>query len=555
MLITDKEELRKFGTSYRLWQGIPGIEVTAGGKIYSTFYSGGVKEELNNFVVLLRSDDGKEFGEPIAAAFKEDYRCFDSCLWIDPLGRLWFTWSCAPDIAVYGAVCENPDAEELSWSEVFRIGKDVMMNKPCVLSSGEWLFPISVWPQYLSTVEGRAPEEDPDRRPFAYKSVDNGKSFVKLGGAEIDKRSADEHIILELLDGRLAMFIRTTYGIGVSYSFDRGKTWTKGEDSGLGGPCARFFIRRLKSGRILLVNHHNFTGRSHLTAMLSEDECKTWKYKLLIDGRLNVSYPDAKEADDGYIYITYDRERGNYLNSMDKVYASAREILYAKITEEDIINGKLVDKGSRLQCIISKLGKYIYEDENPFNEAKRFSVNDLAERLKSKSNGEVLAFIFDHYQINCINMQKIDTAKLDELIEKLEENNNDRKKTIREIVSLVRSVICVEKNEEPIVEAIKLLAETNIAEDVSVRDMAEKIGISMHYMCHLFKQTTGITIGDYKKELRLTQAKKLLANTDKKISEITGLCGFGSDSYFAKVFKDAEGISPSAYRELKQRKK
>ncbi|MBQ7118987.1 MAG: exo-alpha-sialidase [Oscillospiraceae bacterium] len=552
MLITDKNELQKFGSSYRMWQGIPGIEVTSGGRIYSTFYSGGVKEELNNFVVLLRSDDGKEFGEPIAAAFKENYRCFDSCLWIDPLGRLWFTWSCAPDIAVYGVVCDNPDADELSWSEVFKIGKDVMMNKPCVLSSGEWLFPISVWPSYLSTVEGRAPEEDSDRRPFAYKSIDNGKSFVKLGGAEIDKRSADEHKIIELLDGRLAMFIRTTYGIGVSYSFDRGKTWTKGEDSKLGGPCSRFFITRLKSGRILLVNHFNFTGRSHLTAMLSEDECKTWKYKLLIDERTNVSYPDAKEADDGYIYITYDRERGNYLDSMDKVYASAREILYAKITEEDIISGKLVNPNSRLKCIISKLGKYAYEDKNPFEEAKRFSVGELTERLFDKSNGEVVSFIFDHYQINCINMQMLDVTKLDELIEHLDSDGADRKKTIHSIIELVRSVTDSDKNEAPVVDEIKRIAEENISEDISVGDMAKIIGISMHYMCHLFKKTTGITIGDYKKELKITYAKKLLVNTDKKISEITGLCGFGSDSYFSKIFKEAEGVSPSAYRELKR---
>ncbi len=552
MLITDKAKLQQFGSAYRLWQGIPGIEVTAGGRIFSTFYSGGVKEEINNFVVLLQRRDGEAFGEPIAAIFKENHRCYDSCLWIDPLNRLWFTWAVAPDNAVYGVICENPDADVLSWSEEMYIGKDVMMNKPCVLSSGEWLFPISVWPLHLSSVEGRPPEGDTDRRPFAYKSVDNGKSFVKLGGAEIDNRSADEHMIVELCDGRLAMYIRTTYGIGVSYSFDRGKTWTKGEDSGLGGPCSRFFISRLKSGRLLLVNHYKYTGRSHLTAMLSEDDGRTWPYKLLLDERSNVSYPDAKEAADGYIYITYDRERGNYLDSMDKVYASAREILYAKITEEDIINGKIVDRDSCLKCIISKLGKYIYEDKNPFEEVKRFSVDDLTERLLDKSNAEIIAFIFDQYNINCINMKKLDVVKLDSLIEKLNASEAEREITIHEIIELVRSVTDFDKVEPTIVDEIKQLAEANLSGDISVSDMAKRIGISMHYMCHLFKKKTGITIGDYKKELRITYAKKLLVDTDKKISEITGLCGFGSDSYFSKVFKEAEGVAPSAYRELKQ---
>ena len=89
MFITEENSLKKYGTPYRLWQGIPGIEVTKKGRIFSTFYSGGIKEEVNNFVVLLKSDDGIYFGEPIAVVFEEGYRCYDPCLWIDPLGRLW----------------------------------------------------------------------------------------------------------------------------------------------------------------------------------------------------------------------------------------------------------------------------------------------------------------------------------------------------------------------------------------------------------------------------------------------------------------------------------
>lgn len=61
MLITDKSELQKYGTLHRLWQGIPGIEVTEKGRIFSVFYSGNTKETLGNFVVLLQSDDGGKF--------------------------------------------------------------------------------------------------------------------------------------------------------------------------------------------------------------------------------------------------------------------------------------------------------------------------------------------------------------------------------------------------------------------------------------------------------------------------------------------------------------
>ncbi len=551
MLITDKNEIIKYSAPYRVWQGVPGIEVTKGGRIFSTYYSGGTKESVNNFIVLTKSDDGVNFGEPIAVLFKENYRCYDPCIWIDPLDRLWLIWALAPEHAVYAVICDDPDAEELKWSEKILIGRDVMMNKPTVLTTGEWLFPIAVWHNNVFTVGGfNNKDEEIERKAFAYKTIDGGKSFVNLGGSDVENRSFDEHMILEMADGSLAMYVRTTYGIGVSYSYDRGKTWTKGEDSKLGGPCSRFFIGRLKSGRILLVNHYNFSGRSHMTAMLSEDECKTWKYKLLLDERSNVSYPDAKEADDGFIYITYDRERGTAADTIDKIYASAREILYAKITEDDIINGKLVNKDSKLKCVISKLDKYVKENENPFNEVNRFSDAELSKHILDKSNDELISFIFDHYHINCMNMHQLENEKIDTLIETLNQDGCDREKTISEIISLVRSVASFSTDDVPVVERIKGIIQSDLTDAQSVRTIAETLGMSMYYMCHLFKKTTGITIGDYKKELKITKAKGFLVNTDKKISEIAQECGFGSDSYFSKVFMASEKLSPTQYRDF-----
>lgn len=361
MLIINKDELKKYAPQYRLWQGIPGIEVTKHGRTFLTFYSGGTKEQIGNYVLLFKSDDGENFGDPIAAVYCENHRCYDPCLWIDPLERLWFIWAYAPEHGVYASVCDNPDAEELVWSDEFKLGNDVMMNKPTVLSSGEWLFPIAVWNYDVRSIEKEYDSKDPEKGSFVYKTADNGRSFEKSGGADVEKRSFDEHMILELKDGTLAMYVRTSYGIGVSYSYDKGMTWTEGKDSGLGGPSSRFFIKRLKSGRILLINHYDFKDRNNLTAMLSEDEGKTWKYKLLLDERSDVSYPDAKEAADGYIYITYDRERGAFLHSLEEVYSKAREILTAKITEQDIING-CVSGDSYLKRVVSKLDKYCLDD-------------------------------------------------------------------------------------------------------------------------------------------------------------------------------------------------
>lgn len=557
MLITDKNKLKDYTSENRLWQGIPGIEVTKNGRIFVCFYSGGVGEQTNNYVCVLKSDDGENFTEPVLVAIKENYRCYDPCLWIDPLGRLWLFWAVSPEHAVYASVCENPDADELVWSKEFVVGNDVMMNKPTVLSTGEWLFPIAVWKKGIF-VEFKTQSEK--EGSFAYRSIDNGKTFENIGCADIRDRVFDEHMILELNDGRLAMYVRTRYGIGVSYSYDRGKTWTDGEDSGYGGPNSRFFIRRLKSGRILLVNHfgyeydsENVSGRSHLTAMLSEDDGKTWKYKLLLDERNNVSYPDGIESADGYIYITYDRERASFAKSLDHAYLQAREILFAKFTEEDIVAGKIISEKGRLKQVVSKLGKYSKEKDNPYGEFERYSSNQLAEKLSDKPSNEVIAALFNHYQINCTNMHKIDSEKLDELIVKLEEGNSDNQKIICGIITLIRSVSTKDETAAPIIERIKNVLKDTLSDEISVKDIADKVGISQYYMCHLFKKITGITITDYRNELKILKAKDMLVNSDESLTNIAQKCGFGSSSYFSKIFTRSEKISPSRYRQFLKR--
>ena len=83
--------------------------------------------------------------------------------------------------------------------------------------------------------------------------------------------------------------------------------------------------------------------RDYLTAFISEDDGKTWKYELLLDERCQVSYPDFAIAPDGFIYAIYDYNR-----------YSDKEILIAKFTEEDVLAGKIVTEGSELRIPVCK---------------------------------------------------------------------------------------------------------------------------------------------------------------------------------------------------------
>ena len=550
MLHTTPESQQQFYTPNRIWQGIPSVEVTKNGRIFVTFYAGGVKEEIGNYAMVVKSDDGgKTYTEPIVTAYLDEHRCYDPCLWIDPLGRLWFTWSICPNDGLYGAICDDPDADELVWSEPFFIGYDIMMNKPIVLTSGEWLFPLAVWNVGIRSLPPQFDSKTPEKGSFVYKSSDNGKTFHKLGGADIKNRHFDEHMVLELRDGRLMMLVRTFYGIGVSYSYDRGKTWSAGKDSGLGGPSSRFHITRLKSGRLLLVNHVDFTKRNNLMVLLSEDDGVTWPYRLMLDERSNVSYPDAKQADDGSIYITYDRERGAYKKNLNAALSSAREILMARVTEEDIMKGSLVSEGSYLKQIVSKLGAYEGPNANPYDEYCRYPEAEFAQLLLQNCEGEtIITRVFENCPLPCYKISAC--TEIDEKIAAFAEGGYQDAALLTEIIVAVRKASCISNDPHPTVLRLKELVRENLGEELHLADLAKSFGMSRYYLCHLFKQECGISLLEYRNSLRLTEAKIQLIRTEDPIGDIAGNFGFQSASYFSKVFLASEGVSPSEYRKL-----
>ena len=549
MLITDRKQLEKYAACHRVWQGIPGIARTKGGRTFVSLYSGNVKETYGNFVGVIESRDGEHFSEPVVVAHKQGkFRCFDPVLWVDPLDRLWFIWNVMPGEQVMAAVCDDPDADALAWHEPVCIGRGIMMNKPTVLSTGEWLFPIAFWKKDIyREYRGCDYREDDVDGSYVYKTVDNGKTFVKLGHADVRDRSFDEHMVLEEDNGNLRMLVRTYYGIGEARSYDRGKTWSRGADSKLGGPSSRFFIKRLRSGRVLLINHHRFTGRNNLTAFLSEDGGKTFPYTLLLDERKDVSYPDAVEDADGYIYVVYDRERGGYKTNLEEVYASARELLTAKVSEADILAGKLCSKEGYLKRVVCKLDRLAEGTPDPFADVLEED-EDLAKRLVAEGGEAALERVFELFSINCMNMDGFDAKGLDRLVERFRTTGMTDAGLLLEIIRHMRRVPKKKRELSPVIEAAKARIAERLCEEFSVTEFAEQMNVSVHYLTHLFKSFTGTTLVAFRNELRLTKAKELLVDSALSISEIAEKTGFSTAAYFTEVFTASESVPPSEYR-------
>jgi len=331
----------------RSFQGIPGIEGAANGRLWAAWYGGGTEEGVDNAVLLATcAPPGQAWEFVLAVDTPGNVRSFDPCVWRDPVGRLWLFWAQAVPHGespfVWAMVAENPGAREAEWSSPFAVCPGVMMNKPTVLSSGEVLMPVSNWKRERY----KKPPEDITAEVYALDV--SARQAVFLGGAVSaqDVKCFDEHMLVGLRDGRVWMLVRTLYGIGESFSRDGGKSWSEILPSQIRHTNSRFYIRRLASGNLMLVKHGAFAeevGRTHLRVLLSEDDGTTWTDGLMLDERAHASYPDGFQDAQGRIHIVYDFSR-----------KEEKEILHATFYEDEIGKKTLVHADSRLKVLINK---------------------------------------------------------------------------------------------------------------------------------------------------------------------------------------------------------
>lgn len=85
-------------------------------------------------------------------------------------------------------------------------------------------------------------------------------------------------------------------------------------------------------------------------------------------------------------------------------------------------------------------------------------------------------------------------------------------------------------------------------EDPSMSDLAAHSGLSEKNTAALIKEKTGLSFKQFHTQLRLTEAKRLLVESDLQVAEIAFKVGFGNVSHFNRVFKTEEQSSPNEYR-------
>lgn len=99
-----------------------------------------------------------------------------------------------------------------------------------------------------------------------------------------------------------------------------------------------------------------------------------------------------------------------------------------------------------------------------------------------------------------------------------------------------------------IVDEICRFLQDNLQRPLRVRDVATQFHLSERHINRLFKAERGETLMTYLKQIRLERAKTLLLLSDAPVGEIAGEVGIDDSRYFATLFRQATGVTPTTFR-------
>ena len=207
-------------------------------------------------------------------------------------------------------------------------------------------------------------------------------------------------------------------------------------------------------------------------------------------------------------------------------------------TEREIINLLNVGDTEKLQEKIIDIHTEMIDEKVSFSGIKRcyfYLLNSIYRNLTetNKVNSKIKGDIFTALE----KMEKI------EYVNSLQEYITEVVKDICKEVSTITDGylnIYFEK-------AIEYM-NNHFGENLSMRDVAEYLGVSYGYLGYIFKQNCDKGFVRLLRDIRIKEAKHLLAETDSKVYEISDLCGFENSRYFSEIFRHETGVNPLEYR-------
>ncbi len=248
--------------------------------------------------------------------------------------------------------------------------------------------------------------------------------------------------------------------------------------------------------------------------------------------QLPVMYQMAKTALTYFMYFP-EEQIINYLDIRQFEATRIKNYLYRPPKNLLDVNSEELEQV--LKEYEKNLERYM-PDENSVN---RGFVNIYREFQKGVSEENSELEMLDYYE----EIQKIDSVR-----GKFDYTRKLARKVRPQYQKLYKGT------HQEIRKALEYMA-LHYAEDISLHDIADYVGLSENYFSNLFKQETGENLITYINKVRIENAKKILKNKSLKVYEVAEAVGYKNATYFSTMFKKVTGISISEFKEGKAEKK
>ncbi len=257
----------------------------------------------------------------------------------------------------------------------------------------------------------------------------------------------------------------------------------------------------------------------------------------------------SPEADSDRLYSLFEQveetlARSIFFGPEYVVFAAEREVKSVSHYEypeqkekqllENLMSGKAAEAKKNYEEIITETYQYPIIIYNMVISRLVFAIDKVISTLKKNGN----ASSFSGYFVLSNLIQETDNItvrnnKFYDLFQHIQSELEKRKSDKQELLVLkINDMI-----EKEYTEA-----------SFSLDYLADSIGISTAYMCRLYKLYTGTTITDRLSFLRMKKARELLLETQLSVNEVAERVGYSNATYFYRVFKKENGVTPKEFR-------
>lgn len=109
-------------------------------------------------------------------------------------------------------------------------------------------------------------------------------------------------------------------------------------------------------------------------------------------------------------------------------------------------------------------------------------------------------------------------------------------------------------NRQDKIRLVRRLIKRNYNRPLSLQDISKEVFLSYKYLSRIFKERTGEGFNEYRLRLKMDSAKQFLKRNNYTVSQIAYKVGYHNPDSFVKMFKRVAGLTPSQYRNNKQKK-